>query len=318
MYTFGPVPSRRLGRSLGINNIPPKSCSYSCVYCQVGRTTDMRARRKSFYPVEDICRDVEHRLRQAKATGEHVDFLTFVPDGEPTLDISLGTEIERLRPLGTRIAVITNGSLLCLDGVQDELAKADWVSLKVDAVWEEVWRKTNRPHPTLHLASILEEMVRFVATFRGQLVTETMLVKDVNDSSEHVQSIADFLARLKPMTAYLAIPTRPPAEAWVRPPDDEALNRCYHLLSRRIEAVEYLIGYEGDAFASTGDVREDLLRITAVHPMREEAVRLFLARAGAEWSLVQELTEQGQLARTEFEGQSFYVRRFRTNRHALS
>jgi len=108
LLTFGPVPSRRLGQSLGINNIPPKICSYSCVYCQVGRTLHMQAERKAFYKPEEILKAVERKVKDAKNKGEGIDYLTFVPDGEPTLDINLGKEIELLKQLGIKIAVITN------------------------------------------------------------------------------------------------------------------------------------------------------------------------------------------------------------------
>ncbi|MEJ2097833.1 MAG: radical SAM protein, partial [Deltaproteobacteria bacterium] len=111
MIAFGPVPSRRLGRSLGINNIPPKVCSYSCVYCQVGKTRRMKVDRSPFYDPQEIYRDVKKKIAKAQKKGESVDYLTFVPDGEPTLDVNLGNEIELLKSLGPKIGVITNGSL---------------------------------------------------------------------------------------------------------------------------------------------------------------------------------------------------------------
>ena len=145
-YSFGPVPSRRLGKSLGINNIPAKVCTYSCVYCQVGRTTAMPLDRRLFYPPEEIFRDVQGRLAKAKEASETVDYLTFVPDGEPTLDINLGKAIMLLKSLDVPVGVITNGSLLWRDDVREALGKADWVSLKIDAVQEGIWRQINRPH----------------------------------------------------------------------------------------------------------------------------------------------------------------------------
>jgi wyosine [tRNA(Phe)-imidazoG37] synthetase (radical SAM superfamily) len=309
MIAFGPVPSRRLGRSLGVNNIPPKMCSYSCVYCQLGRTIKMQAERRVFYEPAQVLQDVQHKVEKAREIGESIDYLTFVPDGEPTLDVNLDREIELLRPLGIPIAVITNASLVWRADVREGLAGADWVSLKVDSTREEIWRKINRPHRALQLASILDGMLEFAKAFKGELATETMLVEGINDGDDHVAEIADFLARLRPARVYLAIPTRPPTEAWVRPPTEEALNRAYQILSQRLEHVEYLIGYEGNAFAFTGNVEEDLLSITAVHPMREEAVSEFLARAGVEWPVVHRLIAQGQLVETEYEGRKFYMRK---------
>jgi len=112
MIAFGPVPSRRLGRSLGINNIPPKICTYSCIYCQLGRTIKMQVEREGFYEPEQILDSVRDKVERARESEESIDYLTFVPDGEPTLDVNLGCEIELLEPLGLKTAVITNGSLI--------------------------------------------------------------------------------------------------------------------------------------------------------------------------------------------------------------
>ena len=110
--TFGPVPSRRLGQSLGINNIPPKICSYACVYCQLGRTLTMQTERTDFFDPERIFEEVRNRIEEVRGAGEAIDFLSFVPDGEPTLDLNLGREIELVRELGVKIAVMTNSSLI--------------------------------------------------------------------------------------------------------------------------------------------------------------------------------------------------------------
>jgi wyosine [tRNA(Phe)-imidazoG37] synthetase (radical SAM superfamily) len=309
-YSYGPVPSRRLGRSLGINNIPAKVCTYSCVYCQVGRTTQMQHDRCSFYEPQDILQDVQSRLGKAKQAAERVDYLTFVPDGEPTLDVNLGKEIELLKALEVPVGVITNSSLLWRDDVREELGKADWVSLKIDAAQEVIWRQINRPHKAIRMPLILNGILAFAKAFSGRLVTETMLVRGLNDNDECMEEVAGFLHNLQPYQAYLSIPTRPPAERWGRGPDEEALNRTYQLLAEKVKRVEYLIGYEGDAFASTGDVEKDLLSITAVHPMREEAVRKLLSRAGSSREVVDRLVARGDLAETKYEGHTFYLRRF--------
>jgi len=314
VIAFGPVPSRRLGRSLGINNIPPKVCTYSCIYCQLGRTMKMQIERQAFYEPEEIRQDVQDKVELVQGAGGPIDYLTFVPDGEPTLDAYLGQEIESLKPLGLKIAVITNGSLIGRADVRADLMKADWVSLKVDSVREEIWRRIDRPHRSLRLPSILDGMLEFAETYSGELVTETMLVAGVNDGEGHIEEVADFLSRLGPSTAYLAIPTRPPAEDWVQSPDEETINRSHQILSRILGRVEYLIGYEGTAFASTGNVEEDLLSITAVHPMREDAVDELVARDGEEWPVVHRMIAQGQLISIEYEGERFYMRKLRRGR----
>lgn len=170
MLAFGPVPSRRLGRSLGINNIPPKVCTYSCVYCQVGRTLKMQVERRAFYEPEDVLKDVQDKVERAKEAGESIDYLTFVPDGEPTMDVHLGREIELLKPLGIRIAVITNASLIGREDVREELVKADWVSFKIDSTREEVWRRINRPHRTLQQSTVLDGMLEFAEPSAGMPV----------------------------------------------------------------------------------------------------------------------------------------------------
>lgn len=314
MLVFGPVPSRRLGRSMGVNNIPPKICTYSCVYCQLGRTLKLQNVRQAFYKPEEVLREVQDKIEKARAAGESVDYLTFVPDGEPTLDIHLGAEIALLKSLGIKLAVITNSSLLWHEEVRAALSQADWVSLKMDAVLEEVWHRVDRPHGSLRLPAILAGALEFAKTFEGQLVTETMLVEGVNDGVAAIEAVSDFLARLKPQTAYLAIPTRPPAEAWVRSPDEEVINRDYQILRREVAHVEYLVGYEGNAFAFTGDAADDLLSITSVHPMREDAVHEFLGRAEADWAVVRDLVAGGQLVETTYEGRKFYVRKLNSRK----
>ena len=309
MIAFGPVPSRRLGQSLGINNIPPKRCTYACIYCQLGPTLKMQVERQAFYDPDSLAQEVQRKVEQVRAAGEAIDYLSFVPDGEPTLDLNLGREIELLRPLGIPIAVISNSSLVGREDVRQALLQADWVSLKVDAVQEETWHKVDRPHGSLRLEAILDGALQFAASYQGELTTETMLVAGVNDGQDHLTEVAEFLARLQPAIAYLAVPTRPPAEEWVHPPAEEALNHAYQILSQKVERVEYLIGYEGNAFASTGKVAEDLLSITAVHPMRQEAVDRVLARAGADGSMVRRLVAEGQLVEVEYRGDRFYVRK---------
>ncbi len=308
--SYGPVPSRRLGKSLGINNIPAKVCTYSCVYCQAGRTTRLEHERRPFYDPEDIARDVQRRLANAKQSSERVDYLTFVPDGEPTLDANLGKEIALVSGSAVQVGAITNGSLLWREDVREELGKADWVSVKVDAVRETAWRQINRPHCAARLSAILDGILAFAERFAGTLVTETMLVSGLNDDDACVRAVADFLDRVQPDRAYLGIPTRPPAEKMVRAPDAATVNRAYQIFAERINVVECLIGYEGDDFASTGDIEKDILGITAVHPMREDAVRMLLSRAGSSWEVVDRLCARGDLARTKYEGHVFLVRSF--------
>jgi wyosine [tRNA(Phe)-imidazoG37] synthetase (radical SAM superfamily) len=306
---FGPVPSRRLGRSLGINNIPPKICTYSCVYCQLGRTSNMQVERCGFYEPGKILRDVEDKVRKARRRGEAIDYLTFVPDGEPTLDLHIGEEIKRLRKLGLKIAVITNSSLIWKTDVREELLKADWVSLKVDALSPDVWRKVNRPYGPLSLGRILEGISEFARVFKGELATETMLIRGFNDRPEEIEKISVFVAGLKPKKSYISVPIRPPAEKEIHPPDAYFLNLAHQAFAEKSIHTEYLIGYEGNAFAFTGNVEEDLLSIMSVHPMREDAVYEFLKKAKADPSTVMRLVKNGRLVKTEYKNWIFYLRK---------
>lgn len=271
----------------------------------------MQVEREGFYQPEELLVDVQGKFEKARRLGEAIDYLTFVPDGEPTLDVNLAREIDLLRPLGIKIAVITNATLIRHADVRENLSRADWVSLKLDSLREDVWRKISRPHGKLQLDLILDGMLEFSRGFEGEMVTETMLVRGVNTEDEHLTGIADFLSQLKPSKAYLSIPTRPPAEKWVRAPQEEDINRAYQILSQGVGHLEYLIGYEGSAFSLTGDVEEDLLSITSVHPMREDAVRDFLDKADADRSTIQRLIQKGQIIETDYEGKRFFMRRLR-------
>ena len=306
---FGPVPSRRLGHSLGINNIPPKTCTYSCIYCQLGNTIIMPVERENFYMTKDIVQAVKEKVKRAKAKGEPIDYLTFVPDGEPTLDANLGQEIDLLKPFGIKIAVISNASLIWREDVRQDLSQTDWVSLKVDAVTNKTWHQINRPQKSLKLETILEGMLKFADTFKGELTTETMLLHGINDNSSELKEIADFLAQLKPNKAYLAIPTRPPAKKEVKAASESAINTAYQIFTDKLGSVEYLIGYEGNAFAFTGQVEDDLLSITSVHPMRQEAVMEFLKKASTDWKVIEKLIKDGRLLELEYEGRKFYMRK---------
>ena len=308
MIVFGPVPSRRLGRSLGINNIPPKICSYSCIYCQLGRTLKMQTSRKEFYKPKDIYREVEEKIKKIKNRKETVDYLTFVPDGEPTLDINLGREIENLKPIGIKIAVITNSSLIWREDVQRDLSQADLVSIKIDTVDENIWRKINRPHPDLNLEDILDGISIFSREFKGVIYTETMLIDNINDSEDILRDTADFISKISIDKSYISIPIRPPAEREIRIPSEENLNKAYNIFREKNIDVEYLIGYEGNEFSSTGNIREDILSITSVHPIREDGLKKLLRKADIKWDIVEELIAKEELKEVVYRDKKFYIR----------
>ena len=291
LIAFGPVPSRRLGKSLGINNIPPKICTYSCIYCQLGRTHNMKIKRQTFYEPQEIIEAVKNKIKGAKEKEEAIDYITFVPDGEPTLDINLGKEIEILKTLDINIAVITNASLLWNKAVQDDLSNADCVSLKIDTVNKKSWSKINRPHKLLNIDRLLSGLTEFSQDFHGDLITETMLIRSINDNTQELEMIADFIEGLRPKESYISVPTRPPAEKWAIPAAELDINMAYQILKERRIDIECITGYEGNAFAFTGDVEEDLLSIMSVHPMRREGVNNFLSKAKAGWAIIEKNLE---------------------------
>ena len=206
------------------------------------------------------------------------------------------------------IAVITNSSLISDKQVRDDLQKADWVSLKIDAVSHDIWKKINRPHGSLQLSTILEGLSDFSHSFKGYLATETMLIKHTNDKSKELEKIAGFIHDLKPNKSYISIPTRPPAEPWVQMPTEKNLATAYHIFIEHDIPTEHLIGYEGNAFSSTGDLVEDILSITAVHPLREEGINELLKKTGEGWEAVEDLLKEKEIIEIKHKNKKFYLR----------
>ncbi len=312
---FGPIPSRRLGRSLGINNIPPKTCSYSCVYCQVGLTNNLTITTRSFLSPNEIVKEVKRKLNKIKSSSEKVDYITFVPDGEPLIDINLGITIEKLKAFGIKIAVITNSSFLFNESVRDEIRSADWVSLKVDSAVSSVWKKINRPHGSLKFSDIIEGILNFSTEYEGELVTETMLVNDMNDNLESIIKTANLVKMISPQKAYILIPTRPPAEKWVKAPDEDKLNSAYQIFSEINIPINLLIQNEGIDFTYFSDPEKEILNILAVHPMRREAVEKFLLKAKTNWNLIESLLNNKVLREVYYAGNRFIIKNFKSNKN---
>ncbi len=305
---FGPVPSRRLGKSVGINNIPPKICTYSCVYCQLGKSLTMMADRQAFYDPDTLVAETQGKLEKAAKNNEPIDYLTIVSDGEPTLDAGLGPLIQGLAPLGIKTAVITNSTLLHRPDVRQDLCRADWVSVKVDTMDESIWRKIDRPHKAIKFDALIKGVQSFAEEYTGKLVTETMLVQGLNDDKETLGATARFIGSLNGSLAYLSIPTRPPALSWVTPPTEEKINQAFYLFQDNGLDTEYLVGYEGNQFAYTGDIETDILSITAVHPMRRDAVYAYLKKAKGKFSAIEKLVDEKKLIVSEYQNQQFYLR----------
>lgn len=307
--TFGPIPSRRLGQSLGINNtLLPKACSYNCAYCQAGRSHYLEIERRAFFSPQEIYKAVSKAIQNAEKEGVEINYLSFVPDGEPTLDIQLGESIRLLKTLGKRIAVFTNASLIWRPEVRADLALADWVSLKFDAVLETAWRRTDRPQKYLSLHLIMDGALAFARQFRGALVTETMLCADLNDMPENLTATAEYIATLSPSVAYLGVPTRPPLEKWALPPDEAILTQAFAIFAARIPKVELMVGYPPPAYQPGNDAERDIPAILAVHPIREAEMQDYLTKGGYSGDVLERLLHKGIIKKTAYAGEEFWLR----------
>jgi wyosine [tRNA(Phe)-imidazoG37] synthetase (radical SAM superfamily) len=274
-YVFGPVPSRRLGQSLGIDTIPLKTCNWNCVYCQLGRTKPLLHERKVYFPSADILAEVEAVLA-AHQPGE-IDWVTFVGSGEPTLHSEMGGLIRGVQRLtDLPVAVITNGSLLYLPEVRHDLAQADVVMPSLDAGTAVLYRQINRPHPEATFDRLVDGLVAFRQVYNGKLWLEVMLVQGLNDTPEALQAIAAVLRRIRPDELHINLPTRPPAETWVRPSDEEGLMRARAVLGDVAHVVHPAEG--GFDLSGYESVVDAIIGIITRHPMSQEELERSLAR----------------------------------------
>ena len=308
MYSFGPVPSRRLGRSLGVNNVPSKICTYSCVYCQVGKTTKMTIDRKSYIPTAVVLDDVRSRVKEVEKGGERIDYLTIVPNGEPTLDLGLADLVKGLKETGHNVAIITNGSLLWREDVRNDLMDCDLISTKADAALESTWKAVDRPHPRLSMDEVLEGEKIMANEFHGSLITETMLVSDINDSKKDLEAVAEHIAELRAEKAYISVPIRPPVVKTVKPPTSEKILACYEAFKERGIDVELnIIGEAGD-IATTDDLSSDILRTASVHPIREDQMKGMISVEGGD-EVLRRLIDERKVLELHHQGKLFYLRK---------
>lgn len=310
MISFGPIPSRRLGKSLGINNIPgQKICSYSCIYCQVGITKKYKAVRELFYEPSVIYKEVKTHLEKLNKN-DRPDYLTFVANGEPTLDINLGKSIKLLKTLDIPIAVITNASLLDNPEVRKELSFADWVSVKIDTANKAIWKSINRPCREIDFDNYKEGLFKFAQEFKGKLMSETMLVKDVNDTLEILRQTAELISSANPAIAYISIPTRPPALSTVVVPDENVINEAYQIFLEKKLNTELILGFEGTNMGFTGNAIEDIINICTVHPIREDTMMELLKKDNAGPEVLDSLVYNQYIKKVNYKSKVFYLRKF--------
>lgn len=266
-YIFGPVPSRRLGQSLGVDPIPSKTCNYQCIYCQLGKTTVFTNTRQDFYPPADILNELKLVIQ---AKHDDIDYITFVGSGEPTLYKSLGIVIKNIKEFtDLPICVITNGGLLHNDIVFKDLLLADVVLPTLDAGNEKKFIGVNRPHPTIKFDAMIDSYIKFRKEFTGKFWLEVMLMKDINDSEKELTSIKEKLDLIKPDRIDINVPIRPPVEDWVEVPDKTIFQKLNRIFGKYTDINFPEIG----KFQKySGEFEQELLNIIKRHPMRQDQV----------------------------------------------
>lgn len=304
-YIYGPIPSRRLGQSLGIDTIPLKTCNWNCVYCQLGRTMPVTNERQEYFPRQEILAEVEQALA-AHGPGE-IDWVTFVGSGEPTLHSGLGWLLARVKALtALPVGVITNGSLLYQPQVRSELLLADAVMPSLDAGSAALYRRLNRPHPEVTFARLVEGLIAFRQEYKGKLWVEVMLMEGLNDSEAALRDIAAVLQLAQPDEVHLLLPTRPPAETWVRPSGTEGLLRAQVILGDVAQVAHPAQG-EFD-LSGYDDVLEAIIGIITRHPMQQEELERTLSkwRAGQVEAALVSLQASGRAQVIERLGKLFW------------
>jgi wyosine [tRNA(Phe)-imidazoG37] synthetase (radical SAM superfamily) len=268
---YGPIPSRRLGQSLGVDPVPLKTCNWNCVYCQLGRTTPLIHERRVYVPTGALLDELTDFF--ARASPPHVDWVSFVGSGEPTLHSELGVMIRGAKAIAPApVAVITNGTLLYDPLVRADLAAADLVMPTFSAGSEATYRKLHRPHPQATFALQVDGLRALRQEYQGRLWVEVMLVHGVNDAEEELEKLARLIREIGPDEVQVTLPTRPPAEAWVKPPDADGLMRAIAILGQDLVVGHpNLPGLALDASGVEGMV-EELWAILVRHPMSERQI----------------------------------------------
>ena len=235
-HVFGPVPSRRLGFSLGVDTIPFKTCTLDCIYCQLSKTTNKTVERKEYISADDILREIEKILVQEK--NRKIDYITFSGSGEPTLNSRIGYMIERIKKISPiPVAILTNATLLYCPKLQEDLQHADLVIPSLDAPNEDIFGRINRPHTSLRLDRAVAGMAAFSQVFQGEVWLEIMIVKGVNDSLEHIGKMAQIIEDIKVDKIQLNTPVRPPAEDFAQPVSVSFLKKAQSILGEQCEII---------------------------------------------------------------------------------
>ena len=258
-YLYGPVPSRRLGRSLGVDIVPFKVCTLDCIYCQLGRTTEKTIERKDYFDVEAVLAELRAKLVE----GLESDFITISGSGEPTLNARLGQLIEGIKKItNIPVAVLTNGTLLTNQSVRADCARADVVMPSLDAGDEQTFQKVNRPHGDISIENLIAGLCAFRNEFSGRMWLEVFLVEGLNTDAEQIGKIKDAVELIRPDKVQLNTAVRPTAEAGVKRVDAEKLEYIAEELGGKCEVVADFSRqhYTGDIERKAEDVLSMLKR----------------------------------------------------------
>jgi len=262
-YLYGPVPSRRLGRSLGIDLVPHKICTYDCIYCQIGITTDKTLVRKEYVPIKEVLQEVELFLKEESS---FIDHLSLSGSGEPTLHSQIGLVIEGIKAITSiPIAVITNGSLLYEKEVRQDLLRADVVLPSLDAVSPEIFKKINRPWTGLSVEKVIEGLVEFRKSYKGQIWLEILFCKGVNNTPEELRKMKEVVERIQPDLIHLNTVVRPPSEKWAAPLNQNEMEEIKAFFGEKASIISEFDRHP--SVSSTGDIKEEILKILRRRPL---------------------------------------------------
>lgn len=268
-YIYGPVPSRRLGISLGVSPIPKKTCNYSCIYCQLGRTKPMTNSRKMFFSVEEIIHEFDDLIQN----NIYFDVVTIVGEGEPTLYLGLGKIIAEIKKrVKQPVAVITNGALLYDKTVRQELLQADIVLPSMDAFDEESFEKINRPYKDMIYKDVYSGLIEFSKIYQGQLWLEIMFMEGINDSDIILEKYLGLLKEIKYDRLFLNTPVRPPAELGVNVVGNDRMK----YISETLGGIAIDLLSSKGFYSEISDDYNAVISIIKRHPMNQFEIISFL------------------------------------------
>ncbi len=302
-YIFGPVPSRRLGRSLGIDLIPYKTCSFDCIYCDLGRTTRKTISRQSYVSPEEIQGELELYL---SALDKKPDFITLSGSGEPTLNTNIGEIIRRIKDITSiPVAILTNSSLLSLDKVRRDLSEADVVLPSLDAVTPAFFEYINRPHTSLRIEGIISGLIQFRKQYRGQIWLEILFCRGVNDGKEEIEKLKAVIEGIKPDRIQLNTPARPPAEDFAFPLTLVQLGEIRERLGDQAEIISEFAAPTGEKFNSVRD--SEILNLIKRRPCTAEDISKALGlHLNEVVKCLEKLLQEGGIHYRTYEHRGYY------------